>query len=270
MRLRRIRRLPRADWGKAVAHIGLGVTIFGIAAILAWQKEDSRIADIGERRQVGECAFRLDAVQQGSGPNYLTTMADISVWQDDRQIGNLVPEKRFYAIASMPTTEAANISGVLRDIYVVVGDPQDGGGWAMRVYVKPFALWFWSGAILMALGGLMSLTDRRLRVGAVLEQRARDVSKGLRCPVCRNESIDESNAAIAKELRIVLRERIMAGDTNQEAIDFIVARFGEFVLLRPDVRGANLVPWTAPPIMLLIALLVGWSAIRAQCPGPRP
>jgi cytochrome c-type biogenesis protein CcmH len=102
----------------------------------------------------------------------------------------------------------------------------------------------------------------------VLEDRARSLSQGLRCPVCRNESIDESNAALSQELRIVLRERIVAGDTDAQAIDFIVARYGEYVLLRPDARGANLILWWAAPILLLIALGIGWSAIRTKRAAP--
>ena len=102
----------------------------------------------------------------------------------------------------------------------------------------------------------------------VLEERAREISQGLRCPVCRNESIDESNAALSKELRIVLRERIAAGDTDEQAIDFMVSRYGEYVLLRPDTRGSNLILWLAAPALLLIALGVGWSTIRAKRPAP--
>lgn len=98
----------------------------------------------------------------------------------------------------------------------------------------------------------------------VLEERARALSQGLRCPVCQNESIDESNASLAKELRILLRERLVAGDTDAEAVDFIVQRYGEFVLLRPDTRGANLILWIAAPAMFLIALLVGWTVIRRK------
>jgi cytochrome c-type biogenesis protein CcmF len=142
------------------------VTIFGIAAMTAWQQEDIRVADIGDRWNVGQFEFQLDNVNQLEGPNYMTTMADISVWRGARQVGDLHPEKRFYPVANMPTTEAAIINGVLRDIYVVVGDPQESGGWAVRIYLKPFANWIWGGAMLMALGGCFSLSDRRLRVGA--------------------------------------------------------------------------------------------------------
>ncbi|WP_322893613.1 MULTISPECIES: cytochrome c-type biogenesis protein [unclassified Yoonia] len=100
----------------------------------------------------------------------------------------------------------------------------------------------------------------------VLENRARDLSQGLRCPVCRNESIDESNAELARELRILLRERLVDGDTDAEAVDFLVARYGEFVLLRPDTSGVNVILWYAAPAMLLIALGIGWATIRRRAP----
>jgi cytochrome c-type biogenesis protein CcmH len=101
-----------------------------------------------------------------------------------------------------------------------------------------------------------------------LEQRARALSQGLRCPVCRNESIDESNAELARELRILLRERLVDGDTDQEAVDFLVARYGEFVLLRPTTDGVNAVLWYAAPAMLLLALGIGWATIRRRAPAP--
>ena len=102
----------------------------------------------------------------------------------------------------------------------------------------------------------------------LLEERAREISRGLRCPVCQNESIDESNAELSADLRVLLRERLVAGDTDQEAVDFIVSRYGEFVLLRPDTRGANIVLWAAAPLLLLVALGIGWSTIRARRPVP--
>ncbi|WP_170751080.1 cytochrome c-type biogenesis protein CcmH [Ruegeria lacuscaerulensis] len=98
----------------------------------------------------------------------------------------------------------------------------------------------------------------------VLEQRARDLSTGLRCLVCRNESIDESNAGLARDLRLLLRERLVAGDSDEEAISFIVDRYGEYVLLKPTITGSNLLLWLAGPIMLLIAAAVGWSFLRKR------
>ena len=96
----------------------------------------------------------LNDVTQLRGPNYVATRADLTAWENGRLLGDLFPEKRVYPVAQMPTTEAG------------IGDAQTGGGWAIRVYIKPFANWIWGGAIIMALGGLLSLTDRRYRVAA--------------------------------------------------------------------------------------------------------
>ncbi len=170
-RAARLTRLPRADWGKALAHLGFGVTILGIATVTAWQQEDIRVARIGDRFAVGGWEIELRSVDRGEGPNYLTTMAEMAVWRDGREVALLHPEKRFYPVAGMPTTEAAIRNGVWRDIYLVIGDEQSAGGYAVRTYIKPFANWVWGGAMLMALGGLLSLTDRRLRVAAGATRR---------------------------------------------------------------------------------------------------
>ena len=100
----------------------------------------------------------------------------------------------------------------------------------------------------------------------VLEERARDLSKNLRCLVCRNESIDESSAELARDLRLLVRERLVEGDTNDEAIDFIVARYGEYVLLTPRATGSTLILWIAGPAMLLAALGIAAVYIRRRRP----
>ncbi len=97
-----------------------------------------------------------------------------------------------------------------------------------------------------------------------LEARAREISKGLRCPVCQNENIDDSNAPISRELRILLRERLVEGDTDQDVVDFIVERYGEYVLLEPTKSGANLILWWAAPLMLLLAGGVGFVTVRSR------
>ncbi|OWU83856.1 cytochrome C biogenesis protein CcmF [Oceanicola sp. 22II-s10i] len=165
-RLGRLTRLPRADWGKSVAHAGLGVTMAGVAAMLAWQAEDIRVVQLGDTVDIAGYRISLDQVRRVEGPNYISTTGDVTLSRAGAEIARLHPEKRFYPVARMPTTEAAIDIGFWRDIYVVIGDPQDGGGWAMRTYYKPLANWIWGGAILMALGGFLSLSDRRFRVAA--------------------------------------------------------------------------------------------------------
>jgi cytochrome c-type biogenesis protein CcmH len=114
--------------------------------------------------------------------------------------------------------------------------------------------WFWRTLILIVV--LISLPALAVEPSEMLEDpaleaRARDISKGLRCLVCRNESIDESNADLAKDLRVLVRERIILGDSNTQTVDFIVARYGEYVLLKPRFSVFNLGLWLAGPILLL-------------------
>jgi cytochrome c-type biogenesis protein CcmH len=97
-----------------------------------------------------------------------------------------------------------------------------------------------------------------------LEARARGLSKGLRCLVCRNESIDESNAPLARDLRLVVRERLVAGDSDTQVIKFIVDRYGEYVLLKPTATGGNWILWAAGPVMLLLAGLVGLKFVAGR------
>ena len=165
-RLGRLARLPRADWGKAVAHSGLGITMLGIAMLTANEVEDIRVAQIGAPFEVAGYEITLDAVEELQGPNYLTTMATMTVRQGGAVAAVLHPEKRVYPVQAMPTTEADIDNGLFRDVYLVIGDRQDGGGWAVRTYIKPFTSWIWAGAALMALGGFLSLSDRRYRVAA--------------------------------------------------------------------------------------------------------
>jgi len=133
---------------------------------LAWDVEDIRVAQIGERFEVGAFELELRDVRQVEGPNYMSVMGDVHLYRNGVEQAVLNPEKRNYPVAQMPTTEASIDYRFLRDVYVVIGDQQDDGGWVVRTYIKPLAGWIWAGCIIMALGGLLSLTDRRYRVAA--------------------------------------------------------------------------------------------------------
>ena len=170
-RLGRLMRLPRADWGKAVAHTGMGVTMFAIAGLMAWEKEDIRTVQLNEPWEVGGFSLTLTDVVDEQGPNYFTTVGLVKLEKGDRLITLMRPEKRNYPVSRMPTTEAAIDYRFTRDVYVVIGDKQANGGWVMRTYIKPFANWIWAGSILMALGGTLSLSDRRFRVAAGARRR---------------------------------------------------------------------------------------------------
>ena len=170
-RIARLGRLPRADWGKVTAHAGMGITVFAVCAMLAWKTEDIRIVQEGGTYPLGPYEVTLQSVDEVQGPNYFSTMATMIVRRDGALVATLTPEKRVYPVQNMPTTEAAIDYGFWRDVYLVIGDPQANGGYAVRSYIEPFANWLWAGCLIMALGGFLSLSDRRYRVAAGASRR---------------------------------------------------------------------------------------------------
>lgn len=165
--LRRLANLPRAAWGQAVAHMGLGLCAFGIAGVTAWESEDIRVAKPGDLIPIAGYELRFEGVERARGPNYRTDLGTFTILRDGQETGDVVvSEKRFYPVQNQQTTEAGIRASLIEDVYVVLGDKQQNGGWAVRSYVKPYANWIWLGAFVMTFGGLLSLSDRRHRVGA--------------------------------------------------------------------------------------------------------
>ena len=136
----------------------------------AYQAEKDVKMEIGDTVSVGGYTFRFNGVRAQQGPNYRALVGDLDLIRDGRTLRKMFPEKRFYLASSMPMTEAAIDSGLLRDVYVSLGEPIDkarpDAAWAVRVYHKPFVDWIWGGCLLMALGGLLAMSDRRYRVKA--------------------------------------------------------------------------------------------------------
>jgi len=120
--------------------------------------------------------------------------------------------------------------------------------------------------MLLATPALAVKPDEMLK-DPVLESRAREISKGLRCVVCRNENIDSSNADVARDLRLLVRERLTDGDSNEQVVDFVVARYGEYVLLKPPFSLANIGLWAIGPLMLILGLGLAIMFIRRRPKG---
>ena len=113
-------------------------------------------------------------------------------------------------------------------------------------------------------GPLWAVQPDEILDDPALESRARDISAGLRCLVCRNQSIDDSDADLARDLRLLVRERLVAGDSNAQVVEYIVDRYGEYVLLKPRATGANLVLWLAGPLMLILGAGIALAFIRRR------
>ncbi|MBL8413711.1 MAG: heme lyase CcmF/NrfE family subunit [Propionivibrio sp.] len=158
---------PRSFFGMHTAHVGIAVFVVGVAMVNGYQAEKDVKMEVGDSVSVGGYTFRFNGVRQEKGPNYVALVGDIDLLKGDRTIRKMNPEKRNYVSSSMPMTEAAIDTGFLRDVYVSLGEPIDkarpDAAWAVRVYHKPFVDWIWGGCVLMALGGLLAMTDRRYR-----------------------------------------------------------------------------------------------------------
>ncbi|MFJ5370220.1 heme lyase CcmF/NrfE family subunit [Bosea sp. CER48] len=162
--LSRAKGLPRSAWGTALAHAGIGFSIIGIAA-QAWSTEAIAVLKPGERLASGRYAIVLEGVTPRTGPNFRAEVARFQLFAGDRELAPLEASKRIYTARGMPTTEAGIRTHGLSQAYVSLGEAQDGGV-AVRLYDKPLILLIWIGSIIMALGGGLSLTDRRFRLAA--------------------------------------------------------------------------------------------------------
>jgi cytochrome c-type biogenesis protein CcmF len=168
--LQRLRGLPRGSFGTTLAHAGLGVTIAGIAA-MSMAAQSIVLLKPGETAQVGGYEFRLLGLHDRTGPNYAARVADVQISRAGAPIVTLAPERRSFPVQRINTTEAKIATNLLRDLYVVLGEERDGGA-VLRLHVNWLAPWIWLGALIMALGGVLSLADRRLRVGAPMRRGA--------------------------------------------------------------------------------------------------
>jgi cytochrome c-type biogenesis protein CcmF len=169
--LGRLGRRQRASWGMSVAHLGIAVAVAGITASSAWKQESVQAMRPGDRVTVGGYEYSFDGTVESMGPNYRTTVGTFTVRDGGAVFTVMRPEKRFYPVQGTATTEAAIRTTFWGDLYAVIGDPEANGAFVTRIYFNPMVAWIWGGALLMVLGGLLSLSDRRHRVGAPSRRR---------------------------------------------------------------------------------------------------
>ena len=165
-------------YGLILAHAGMGVLVAGITGMTAYQTENIRLMSVGEGAELSGYSYTLRDVTQGQGPNYSYERATFVVARPGRAPFLMEPERRFYPVRQQTTTQAAITSNMLRNLYLNVGEKNEGGKWAVRMYYHPLVPWIWGGALLMALGGALSLTDRRLRIGMPQRTVARPAELG--------------------------------------------------------------------------------------------
>lgn len=171
--LQRLRIPARSYYGMLLAHLGIAVFIIGVTMVKGYETERDVRMDVGDTVEAGGYEFRFDGVIDVPGPNYAASQGRVIVRKDGKLITELYPEKRAYNASGMPMTEASIQPGVTRDLYVSLGEQIPGtNAWAVRVYIKPFVDWIWFGCLMMAMGGVLAISDRRYRIHARKTQTA--------------------------------------------------------------------------------------------------
>jgi cytochrome c-type biogenesis protein CcmF len=171
--IKRAAGLPRSTWGTALAHFGIGLTLAGIVCETTWSAERIATVKPGQTLSIRHYDFAFEGLRSGQGPNYRELAATFTVRRNGEVLGTLEPSKRIFAARGTTTTEAALMTRGFSQLYLSLGDQNPDGSIIVRLYHKPFVLLIWIGALVMFAGGALSLSDRRLRVGAPKPARAR-------------------------------------------------------------------------------------------------
>ena len=162
--IQNLKGISLAFYGMLLAHFGIGMFILGVTLVKGFESEQDLRMNVNDVAKVGALSFKFEGAQEIQGPNYTSSQGKFTVSQAGKEIATLHPEKRFYPVQGSMMTEADIHTGVIKDLYVSLGEPLENGAWSVRIYVKPFVQWIWAGAILMALGGILAIADRRYRI----------------------------------------------------------------------------------------------------------
>ncbi|WP_373767929.1 heme lyase CcmF/NrfE family subunit [Glaesserella sp.] len=157
-------KLSRSHWGMVLAHLGVAVSVFGIAFSQHFSIEKDVRMNVGDSVQILDYNFTFKGIRDSNGPNYIGGTADIEISRNGQYEAALQAEKRFYNVSRMSMTEAAIDWGFTRDLYAALGERFEDGSWALRLYYKPFIRWIWIGGLFMAFGGILCMADRRYRL----------------------------------------------------------------------------------------------------------
>jgi len=157
---RRLFHLGAGAWSVALAHAGLGVVAFGVAGTGIWKSETTEVLAPGKSMNVAAYELRLDSTERVQGPNYIADRANITVLTNGRPLTVIHPERRQYPVEQMTTSNSSIRTTVISDLYVVLSEPREGGGWVVRAFVNPLAPFIWLGAVVMAFAGFIALGAR--------------------------------------------------------------------------------------------------------------
>jgi cytochrome c-type biogenesis protein CcmF len=166
-----LRKLTPSHWGMVLGHVGFAVTLIGITLVSNYELErDVRMA-AGDTVEIADYTVSFTGVEQIEGANYSADRGIFDVYKNGVFVNHLEPEKRFYPVQRTSMTEAGIHTTLTRDLFIALGEPLSNGAWAIRLYYKPFVVWIWGGAVIMCIGGIFSISDKRYRIKKMAKWR---------------------------------------------------------------------------------------------------
>ena len=268
-----------------LGHIGLGLFIMGASISISSQEDFEDSIKIDSSINIAGYDIKFKGVKDESGPNYISSKG-IFLINNGSISSTLYPEKRFYTVERSVTTEAAIMTNYLSHIYIVLGEKVGDKEWIVRVWYKPFISLIWIGSLITALGGLFSLFNRKKlskkivssivliiitfilpltisaetleinRYDSSIEKRIHSINQNIRCMVCESQTIDDSNSPLAKDLRSIVREKVLRGDTNDQIYDFFRERYGDYIILKPPFRLNTIILWFTPIFLIIFGFFI--------------
>ena len=264
------------NWASFFAHSGFAILILGVSISSSLQKEYEGKLDINNQINFSGYILKFESFNEEIVENYITTKGKFKLSRNDNEFF-LYPEKRFYPIEQSQTTEAAIISSNLSQFYLVLGEQINEKSWVVRIWYKPMIMLIWIGGLFMGIGGLLSLVKRinikpakQISFFIMLmflsgnlfadnkiqsnEDRVTDISLQIRCMVCQSQTIDDSDAPLAKDLKQLVRKMVYEGKSNDEIFDFLRSKYGDYILMKPRFNLSNILLWFGPFFIFILGI----------------
>ena len=265
-------------------HLGLGILILGCSISISSQKQYEGPLSFNENIVIGDFKVKFLDVEDGTGPNYINSRGSFSLEKSGKII-NLTAEKRFYPVEKSITTEAGIYSKYFSHIYIILGEKINSEEWMVRIWFKPLVSLIWIGALITAFGGILSLFKKiNLRMNfkylffliiflfsfpinsysnvidndevEQIENRIKSINQNIRCLVCESQTIDESNSPLAKDLRGIVRSKVLNNETDESIYNYFRERYGDYIIMKPPFKNSTLFLWIAPFIFLSIGFVL--------------
>ena len=264
------------NWASFFAHSGFAILILGVSISSSHQNEYEGKLDINNQINFSGYILKFESFNEEIVENYITTKGKFKLSRNDNEFF-LYPEKRFYPIEQSQTTEAAIISSNLSQFYLVLGEQINEKSWVVRIWYKPMIMLIWIGGLFMGIGGLLSLVKRiNIKPAKQIsffimiiflsgnlfadnkiqnnEDRVTDISLQIRCMVCQSQTIDDSDAPLAKDLKQLVRKMVYEGKSNDEIFDFLRSKYGDYILMKPRFNLSNILLWFGPFFIFILGI----------------